>query len=258
MKRFLLALFACLCLIVAPVEGGRSFRAAITQAWSVSAVPTTGYPFAIGTFFRYTAASTSSGDMTIASYSDAGDAAGGDRLMAYGSASGSGFAARSSSGATDREAKYGMSVDSTTWWWVLAVFASDSDRRIYVVDVGAINTAQQTTTIAPTHSTFDIGRWYAGGTATIYATGAMAYFTVWDCDFTTAEVTDYWGHATVGHKAFVDPRLVKPNNIKFFWRGNRLGSAASNDADGWGGLTLTNVGSPSLTDDPPVQRQTGY
>lgn len=151
-----------------------------------------------------------------------------------------------------------MAVDSTTWWWVLAVFASDSDRRIYVVKPGAIGTAQQTSTVAPSFGTFDIGRWLGGGTPSVYATGAMAYFTVWDCDFTTAEVTDYWGHATVGHKAFVDPRLVKPNNIKFFWRGNRLGSAASNDADGWGGLTLTNVGSPSLTDDPPVQRQTGY
>lgn len=258
MKRFLLALFACLCLIVAPVEGGRTFRAGSSYAFSVSAVPTTGYPYAIGTFFRFTAASVSSGDMTIASYSDAGDAAGGDRLMAYGSASGSGFAARSSVTGFDREAKYGMSVNSTTWWWVLAVFASDSDRRIYVVDVGSIGTAQQTSTVAPAHDTFDIGRWLGGGSATTYATGSMAYFTVWDCDFTTTEVTDYWEHASSGHKAFVDPRLIKPNNIKFFWRGNRVGSTSSTEYDSWGGLTMTNVNGPLNSNDPFVQRQAGY
>lgn len=241
----------------------RGFRSASSNYFSAASVPVSGYPFAIGCFFRYTVASTSSGDMTIASISDAGDAAGGFRLMAYGTGSGSGFSARASTGAgggTDREAKYAMTVDSTNYRWVMGVWRGDADREIFVAgDAGAFASAASTANCpAPTMSTFDIGRWFAGGAATIYLTGSVGYLTVWDADFTATEAADYFTAGAYNMASHVDPRGVKPNNIVFCWRGQRLASAASNDADQWGQIALTNGNSPTINEDPPIMRAAGW
>lgn len=238
----------------------RGFRSASSNYFSAATVPVSGYPFAIGCFFRFTAASVSSGDMTIASISDAGDANGGFRLMAYGSGSGSGFAARASSGATDREAKYAMTVDSTNYRWVMGVWRADADREIFVAgDAGAFaNTASTANCPAPTMSTFDIGRWFSAGAASVYLTGSVGYLTVWNADFTATEAADYFRAGATNMASFIDPRGVKPNNIVFCWRGQRLGSAASNDADQWAQNTLTNGNSPTINEDPPVMRQAAY
>jgi len=236
----------------------RVFRAASSRYMAPASVPISGFPFAMGAIILAT--NDAAADQTVMAICDAGDAQGGHRLMFTGGtyASGFGFGARSSVTGLDKEAHYATAATVSTWYWVLAVFASATDRRIYVVAPGVIGTAQQTSSLTPTMSTFDIGRAMMGGVATTYLDGRMGYCTVWDSDFTTAEVDSYWTHAMRSNTGFVDPLLIKPGNLKFYWRGTRDGTATTSDGVDWiGGVVVADGNTPAYGDDPPVQRQWG-
>lgn len=232
----------------------RGFRPADSPGVSSSGLPVSSYPIAIGAFYKFSVAGTSGNQETIACYSDAGDANGGVRLMAYGTGVGSGFGARSSSGGSDRDAKFSQTVDSTNWRWVLGVWRTDSDRSVYVTNIGSLDIANNTVgPVTPTLSTFDIGRWYANSTASNFAAGQIACVTVWDYAFTDAEVSDHWLGGTKSLSGFIHPSLVKPDHIKFLWGANRVSSASAANADSWdSGISLTMVNAPTFAEHPPI------
>lgn len=238
----------------------RGFRQASAQAFTLGSIPISGYPFSTFMLFAQTAAGLGGGNFCAFSLSDTiGTSTDGHKFMVYGSISGTGFSARTIVGATDKEAKVAIAgMSSGIIYGVMGVWTSASLRECFVCRIGAIDTASQTTSLTPAFDTADIGRFYAGATATEYLTGQIGYFSIWDRAFTSTEFTDAFGSGQASQKNWNDPRAVFPANLKFMWQASKLASAASNDKDQWAGITLTNVGSPTNLDEPPMLRRSPF
>lgn len=222
----------------------RNFRQTVTRYMDATS-PVSGVP--ISMFAMVKPGASVINEHTIMSLEDSVTNPDSHRLVVTGGTYGlgAGFGMRSVSGGTDKIAHYGMALSTTTWYSVLGAVYSDGTRAIFV---NGTNTATQGTNIQPGVGQFSIGRAFAGATAENYLEAQLSHMAVWNYGFDATEAAAYFRAEPI-----VDPLWIHPQNIVWYYRCTRDGTAASATGRDWvGGTAVTPTGDPAYTDDPRV------
>lgn len=229
---------------------GVSTRPATLQYFTCTIPSGLTFPFTMAGFVR--PFSTTGNIATILSVENAASAGEAHVLQMHGSAdaAGTGFSARSVSGGVDKQAHSAVvGLSTADYYGVVGVWTANNLRDVYW---NGVNTATQTSTIAPTIDQLTWGALRAGGTPSNYSGFSSGnFFTIWNIALTATEISDW----------FSDPSGVGNGPYPYIWDLHResivWGWRASNNHSGvtvyeeFGGTALVPVNSPGATDDIP-------